>query len=110
MDQIWLWVGFNLFVLLMLAIDLGVFHRKAHEVSVREAAMWITVWVSLAMVFAAGVWNFMGRDKALEFLTGYLIEEALSVDNIFVFVLIFSYFGVPRRYQHRVLFWGILGA
>jgi tellurite resistance protein TerC len=110
MDQIWLWVGFNLFVMLMLALDLGVFHRDAHEVSVREAGSWIAVWVSLSLLFGLGVTYFMGSTKGLEFYTGYLIEQALSVDNIFVFVLIFTYFGVPRRYQHRVLFWGILGA
>jgi tellurite resistance protein TerC len=110
MDQIWLWVGFNLFVIAMLAIDLGVFHRKAHEVSVREAGGWIAVWVTLSLCFAGGVTYFMGTVKGLEYLTGYLIEQSLSVDNIFVFVLIFTYFGVPRRFQHRVLFWGILGA
>jgi tellurite resistance protein TerC len=110
MDQIWLWVGFNLFVMLMLAVDLGIFHRDAHEVSVREAGGWIAVWVTLSLLFGLGVVYFMGSTKGLEFFTGYLIEQALSVDNIFVFVLIFTYFGVPRRYQHRVLFWGILGA
>src|SRR5262245_27510489 len=110
MDQIWLWVGFNIFVIAMLALDLGVFHRTAHEVSVREAGGWIVFWVTLSLLFAGGVTHFMGTVKGLEFLTGYLIEQALSVDNIFVFVLIFTYFGVPRRYQHRVLFWGILGA
>ena len=110
MDQLWLWVGFNVFVLAMLALDLGVFHRRAHEVSLREAATWSAVWVALALSFNYGVYHFMGARAGLEFLTGYLIEKALSVDNIFVFVLIFSYFKVPRRYQHRVLFWGILGA
>ena len=110
MDQIWLWVGFNLFVMLMLALDLGVFHRTAHEVSVREAGGWIAVWVTLSVCFGLGVTYFMGSTKGLEYFTGYLIEQALSVDNIFVFVLIFTYFGVPRQYQHRVLFWGILGA
>lgn len=110
MDQIWLWVGFNVFVLAMLALDLGVFHRQAHEVSVKEAAGWSVFWISLAMVFNYGLYHFVGRQAGLEFLTGYLIEKALSVDNIFVFVLIFSYFQVPPKYQHRVLFWGILGA
>jgi tellurite resistance protein TerC len=109
-DQIWLWVGFNVFVLAMLALDLGVFHRQAHEVSVKEAAGWSVFWISLAMVFNYGLYHFVGRQAGLEFLTGYLIEKALSVDNIFVFVLIFSYFQVPPKYQHRVLFWGILGA
>src|SRR4051794_6028171 len=94
----------------MLAIDLGVFHRSAHEVSVKEAASWSAVWVALALGFNYGLYRFMGEQAGLEFLAGYLIEKALSVDNIFVFVLIFSYFQVPPKYQHRVLFWGILGA
>jgi tellurite resistance protein TerC len=94
----------------MLAIDLGVFHREAHEVSMREAAAWSTVWVALSLAFNLGIYQFMGAQAGLQFLTGYLIEKALSVDNIFVFVLIFSYFSVPKRYQHRVLVWGILGA
>jgi tellurite resistance protein TerC len=110
MDQLWLWVGFNAFVLLMLALDLFVFHREAHEVRLKEAAAWSVLWVALALTFGAGIYVFMGPQAGLEYLTGYLIEKALSVDNIFVFVLIFSYFGVPPRYQHRVLFWGILGA
>lgn len=110
MDQIWLWVGFNVFVLAMLALDLGVFHRNAHEVGLKEATVWSIVWVVVALVFNIGVYLFMGTEPALEFLTGYLIERALSIDNIFVFVLIFSYFRVPARLQHRVLFWGILGA
>lgn len=110
MDQLWLWVAFNLFVLLMLAVDLGVFHRSAHEVSIREAAIWTGVWIALSLIFNVGVYHFMGAKPGLEFLTGYLIEKSLSVDNIFVFVLIFSYFGVPAKYQHRILFWGILGA
>ncbi|TAJ20902.1 MAG: TerC family protein [Planctomycetota bacterium] len=105
-----LWAGFLAFVLAMLALDLGVFHRSAHEVSLKEAATWSLVWVSLALVFCAGVWHFHGEQKGLEFATGYLIEKALSVDNIFVFVVVFGYFGIPRLYQHRVLFWGILGA
>ena len=107
---IWLWVLFNLFVLLMLALDLGVFHRKAHEVRLREALIWTAVWAALAVLFNLGVWHFAGSQKALEFLTGYLIEKSLSVDNVFVFALIFSYFAVPARVQHKVLFWGILGA
>ena len=104
------WIGFGIFVLLMLALDLGVFHRKAHVISTREALIWTGVWVSLAMIFAAGVYVFAGSQPALEFLTGYVIEEALSVDNIFVFIVIFSAFGVPPALQHRVLFWGVLGA
>jgi tellurite resistance protein TerC len=110
MQQLWLWVGFNAFVLVMLGIDLFVFHRQAHEVRAREAAAWTAVWVVLALVFGAGVHLWMGREAGLEYFAGYLIEKALSVDNIFVFVLIFRFFRVPVRYQHRVLFWGILGA
>jgi tellurite resistance protein TerC len=109
-QQLWLWVGFNVFVLAMLALDLGVFHRQSHEVSIREALMWSAVWVALALAFNAGVYYFRGPDAGLEFLAGYLIEKSLSVDNIFVFLLIFSYFRVPPQYQHKVLFWGIIGA
>jgi tellurite resistance protein TerC len=108
--SLWLWVGFNLFILGMLALDLGVFHRKAHEVSVREATLWSVVWVTLALLFNAGLWYFRGPDPALQFLTGYLIEKSLSIDNIFVIALLFTYFAVPADHQHRVLFWGILGA
>jgi tellurite resistance protein TerC len=110
MDYPWLWVGFNVFVLAMLALDLLVFHKEAHEVRTREAFAWSLFWIALAVIFGAGVYRFMGRDAGLEYFAGYVIEKALSVDNIFVFVLIFSYFRVPARYQHRVLFWGILGA
>jgi tellurite resistance protein TerC len=109
-DQLWLWIGFNAFVLAMLAVDLLVFHKEAHEVRVREAATWSVIWIALALLFGVGVWQLMGREAGLEYFAGYLIEKALSVDNIFVFVLIFSFFRVPPRYQHRVLFWGILGA
>jgi tellurite resistance protein TerC len=118
--MIWMWAGFNLFVLAMLALDLGVFHRKAHTVSIKEATIWSAVWISLAMLFNLGIYLFWEQlvpasaysngNAALAFFTGYLIEKSLSVDNIFVFVLIFTYFSVPPRYQHRVLFWGILGA
>jgi len=117
---IWLWIGFNLFVLAMLALDLGVFHRKSHAVSAREAITWSLVWISLSLVFNAVIYFFWDRmmpgssytnsEAALAFFTGYLIEKSLSVDNIFVFILIFSFFAVPAAYQHRVLFWGILGA
>lgn len=110
MTTTWLWVIFNVFVLGMLALDLLVFHRKSHEVTVREALTWTIVWISLALGFNGLLWLWMGPGPALEFLTGYLIEEALSIDNIFVFVMIFSYFQVPKPYQHRVLFWGVLGA
>ena len=104
------WIGFNVFVLAMLALDLGVFHRKAHVVSVREALTWTGVWIGLALVFNACVYFVLGHEPALQFLTGYLIEKSLSMDNVFVFYLIFTCFAVPAMYQHRVLFWGILGA
>ena len=107
---IWLWIGFTVAVFGMLALDLGVFHRNAHSVSLREAAIWSVVWVALSLTFNAVIWAWYGSQIGLEFLTGYLIEKALSVDNIFVFILIFSFFGVPSKYQHRVLFWGIFGA
>ncbi len=107
---IWFWILFNLFILGMLALDLGVFHRRAHEVSIREAAIWSGVWITLSLLFNLGIYLFAGSEAALAFLTGYLIEKALSVDNIFVMVLIFGYFGVASKYQHRVLFWGIIGA
>jgi tellurite resistance protein TerC len=106
----WLWAGFIAFVLAMLALDLGVFHRKAHTVSVREGIVWTAIWISLALLFNLGVYFWFGSDRALEFLSGYVIEKALSVDNIFVFIVVFSTFAVPPQLQHRVLFWGILGA
>jgi len=109
-DSLFLWVIFNVFVLGVLALDLLVLHRKAHAVSLRESLAWSCVWVSLALLFALGVYFVRGEEKALEFLTGYVIEWSLSVDNLFVFLVIFSYFAVPPLYQHRVLFWGILGA
>ena len=105
-----LWAGFVAFVLAMLAVDLGVFHRKAHEVSLKEAGVWSAVWVGLAVLFNAGIYAWFGRDAALQFTTGYLIEKALAIDNIFVFVVIFTAFAIPTVYQHRVLFWGVLGA
>jgi len=108
--RIFLWIGFNLFVLALLAIDLGIFHRKAHSVSIKEATAWSIVWVSLAMIFNLGIYFTWGEEKALEFFTGYVIEKSLSVDNLFVFLMIFQYFSTPAEYQHRVLFWGILGA
>lgn len=109
-ESIWLWIGFNIFVLGMLALDLGVFHRRSHTVSIKEAAIWSGVWITLAMIFNAGIYFFSGPEVALQFFTGYLIEKSLSVDNIFVFVLLFAAFNVPAAYQHRVLFWGVLGA
>ena len=117
---IWLWIGFNLFVFVMLALDLGVFHRKSHVISAKEALAWSAVWITLALTFNASIYFFWDKmspasaysnaDAALAFFTGYLIEKSLSVDNIFIFILIFSFFAVPAAYQHRVLFWGILGA
>src|SRR5690606_38235802 len=94
----------------MLALDLGVFHREAHAVSRREAAGWSVFWIGLALLFNAGIYWQMGRDAGIEWTTGYLIEKSLSVDNVFVFLIIFAAFGVPPEYQHRVLFWGVLGA
>src|SRR6266480_3441629 len=109
-SSIGLWIGFAIFILIMLSLDLGLFNRKAHTIRYREAAIWSGVWISLAMVFAGVVFWFQGTQRGLEFVTGYVIELSLSVDNLFVFLLIFSYFKVPSRYQHRVLFWGVLGA
>ena len=106
----WHWVGFIACVLVFLALDLGLFHRHAHVVKFREALTWTTVWFLLAMLFALGLQPLRGSKEALEFVTGYLIELSLSMDNVFVIALIFSYFQIPDRYQHRVLFWGIVGA
>jgi len=108
--SLWFYIGFTAFVLAMLALDLGVFHRKAHVVTPKEAGMWVGIWMTLALLFASGIYLWSGPDNALLFLTGYLIEQSLSVDNIFVIVMIFSYFRIPKQYEHRVLFWGILGA
>jgi len=105
-----LWAGFLLFVAAMLALDLGVFHRRQHAVGFREALLWSGVWIGLALLFGAGIWAFFGAEKGMEYLAGYVIEKALSVDNLFVFLVIFSAFGVAAALQHRVLFWGILGA
>jgi len=105
-----LWIGFNLFVLGMLVLDLGVFHRKAHAVTVKEALIWTGIWIGLALSFNVFVYYYFGSDKAYEFLTGYVIEKSLSIDNIFVFIMIFSYFNVSSSAQHKVLFWGIAGA
>jgi len=106
----WFYIGFTAFVLAMLALDLGVFHRKAHVVRPKEAAMWVAIWAGLAFIFGCILYVWRGAEPALLFATGYLIEQSLSVDNLFVIVMIFSYFSVPDKYQHRVLFWGILGA
>lgn len=110
MGTIWLWVGFNLFVLALLALDLGVLHKEQKQITVRHALFLSLGYIVLALIFAAGLFIFMGNTIGYQFLTGYLIEKSLSVDNIFVFVLIFSHFAVPPQYQYRVLFWGILGA
>lgn len=104
------WIGFLVFVMLMLILDLGVFHRNSHEVKVKEALIWSGVWISLALLFNYGLYLYMGKEKALEFLAGYLIEKSLSVDNLFVFIMLFTYFNVSPKYQHKVLFWGIIGA
>lgn len=106
----WLWIGFSLFIVTMLSLDLGLFNRKAHTIKYREAWIWSGVWVTLASIFAALVFHYLGKTRGLEFVTGYLIELSLSVDNLFVFLLIFSYFKVPAKFQHRVLFWGVMGA
>jgi tellurite resistance protein TerC len=104
------WIGFSVFILLMLALDLGVFHRRSHTVSWREALGWTTAWATLSLLFGAGLWRLAGPEKAVEFLTGYLIELSLSADNVFVIALLFTYFAVPASFQHKVLFWGVLGA
>jgi tellurite resistance protein TerC len=109
MNTLWMWLGFNLFVLLLLALDLGLLHRKSQEVGIREALLLSLGYFVLALLFGAGVFHFLGASAGYEFFTGYLIEKSLSVDNIFVFVLIFRFLRVPAQYQHRVLFWGILG-
>jgi tellurite resistance protein TerC len=106
----WLWLGFSFFIVFMLSLDLGLLNRKAHSIRYREAWIWTGVWVTLAMLFGYVVFRYQGSQRGLEFLTGYLIELSLSVDNLFVFILIFSFFKVPAKYQHRVLFWGVLGA
>ncbi len=117
-DYWWFYAGFTAFILLLLALDLGVFHRHAHVVGFRESLGWSAVWVTLALAFNYAFFAFAtaefgpeaGRRLGLEFLTGYLVEKSLAVDNIFVFVLVFAYFGIPPQYQHRVLFYGIIGA
>ncbi len=111
-ESLALWGGFTLFIVAMLALDLGVFHRRSHVISMREALTWFGVWTTLALLFNVGIVLFheRGGEAGLEFLTGYLVEKSLSIDNIFVFILIFGYFHVPQTYQHKVLFWGIVGA
>lgn len=119
METLWPWVAFSVFVLAMLALDLGVFHRSAHAVSTREALTWSAVWIALALLFCGLLYKFWHRipheadysnsEAALAFLTGYIVEKALSIDNIFVILMLFAYFSIPAKYQHRVLFWGIIG-
>lgn len=108
--SIFFWIGFHLFIFTMLALDLGVFNKKSHKIAVKEALIWSGVWITLALMFDVFVYLQFGKTQALEFLTGYVIEYSLSVDNIFVFILIFTYFSVKAQYQHKILFWGILGA
>ena len=108
--SLWEWLAFSAIILFMLILDLGVFHKKSHKVSIKESLAWTAVWIALALMFNAWVYHSMGQQKGLEFLTGYVIEKSLSIDNIFVISLIFTYFNVPAQYQHRVLFWGVLGA
>ena len=110
MHTILLWVGFNVFILILLALDLKVLNRKPHEISIKESLMWSGIWIVISLLFNIGVYFWFGRESALQFFTGYLIEKSLSIDNLFVFLLLFSYFKVPAKYQHEVLFWGILGA
>ena len=105
-----LWIIFNVFIVAMLIVDLMVFNRKEHEISIKESLIWTGVWILLACIFGVGLYFYMDPTSSLDFFTGYLIEKSLSVDNIFVFILVFSYFGVPAKYQHKVLFWGIFGA
>ena len=110
MTEFWLWTGFIVFVLAMLVIDLGIFNRKAHTIKMKEALIWCAIWIGLAAIFCVGTYIYRGHQAGLEFLTGYLIELSLSLDNLFVFLLIFSYFRVAPTLQHKVLYWGILGA
>lgn len=109
-NEQYLWVGFHIFILIMLALDIGVFHKKAHAVSVKEALLWSAFWIAFSGLFAIGIYFLRSTVQATEFVTAYLIEKSLSVDNLFIFLTIFSYFKVPDKYQHKVLFWGVLGA
>jgi len=109
-ENTFIWIGFGLFVILMLVLDLFVFHKQTHEIKIKEALIWSGVWISLALLFNYGVYLWFGKIKALEFLTAYVIEKSLSIDNLFVFIMIFGYFHVKAQYQHKILFWGILGA
>jgi tellurite resistance protein TerC len=110
MIQLLLWTGFIFFIIGMLVLDMLVLQKKNREISIKEAILWTLFWIVLSLIFNVGIYFYMGFNYALEFLTGYLIEKALSIDNIFVFIIIFTYFDIPAKYQHKVLFWGILGA
>ena len=110
MNQAYLWIGFNLFILFLLSLDLGLFNRKVHKTTIKEALTWTCVWIGLALIFNGLVYHYAGQQKALEFFTAYLTEKSLSVDNIFVFLLIFSSLKIPDKYRHKVLFWGVLSA
>lgn len=109
-ESVYTWIGFIVFVLFMLALDLYVFNRKAHEIKIKESLIWSALWIGLALLFNYGVFVFLGKEKAMEFLAAYVVEKSLSVDNLFVFIMIFGYFQVKPKYQHKILFWGILGA
>ena len=102
------WIGFLIFIIIMLILDIGVFNKKDHEVQIKEAMMWSGIWIGLAIVFDVIVYLQFGHDRAMEFLTGYVIEKSLSIDNLFVFIMIFSYFHIKKMYQHKILFWGII--
>jgi len=108
--MVWWWIFFSVFILAMLALDLGVFNSKSHVIKMKEAMLWTFFWVTLALLFGTGIYFFYGHGKAMEFVAGYLIEYSLSIDNLFVFMLIFRFFNVPRAYEHKALFWGILMA
>lgn len=109
-NDTFLWISFHVFILLMLAIDIGIFHKRAHAIAVKEALGWSALWISLSALFAIGIAYFKSPIAATEFATAYIIEKSLSVDNLFIFLTIFNYFRVPQKYQHKVLFWGVLGA
>ena len=109
-ESVYTWIGFIVFVLMMLALDLYVFNKKPHEIKIREALIWSAVWIGLALLFNYGIYIWMGKEKAMEFLTAYVVEKSLSVDNLFVFIMIFGFFNVKLEFQHKILFWGILGA
>ena len=110
MEGIWYWVGFNVFVIIMLLLDLGVFHKKDSIPSLKEAVLWTLFWIALALTFNVGVYFQLGETRAFEFFTAYVLEKSLSIDNLFVFIMIFGFFKIPPKYQHKVLFWGIFGA